>query len=105
MKQLCINIDWFEVFCYEPADFGRPRDYEQMGFRVAIRDYGTRVFKQMFTVIAGGNPWIEVRREPKSIASEGGIMNDGACSIRLVNRSCYEPDAVKTLYTFLASVG
>lgn len=105
MKQLCINIDWFEVFCYEPADFGRPSDYEQMGFRVAIRDYGTRVFKQMFTVIAGGNPWIEVRREPKSVASEGGIMNDGACSIRLVNRSCYEPEAVKTLYTFLASVG
>ena len=105
MKQLCINIDWFEVFCYEPADFGSPESFEKIGFRVAMRDYGTRVYKQMFTVIADGTPWIEVRRQPKSIASEGGIMNDGACSIRLVNRSCYEPDAVKTLYNFLSQLG
>lgn len=105
MKQACINIDWFEVFAYEPADFGRPADFEQIGFRVAMRDYGTRVFKQMFTVIAGGFPWIEVRREPKSVASEGGILHDGACSIRLVNRSCYEPKAVAQLYEFMASVG
>jgi len=105
MNTLCINIDWFEIFCYEPADFGSPESFEKIGFRCAIRDYGTRIYKQMFTVIADGTPWIEVRREPKSVASEGGILNDGACSIRLVNRSCYEPDAVKTLYNFLASLG
>lgn len=105
MKQLCINIDWFEVFCYEPADFGTPEDFEKLGFRVAMRDYGTRIYRQMFTVIADGFPWIEVRREPKSVASEGGILHDGACSIRLVNRTCYEPNAVATLYEFLASIG
>lgn len=105
MKQLCINLDWFEIFTYEPADFGSPESFESIGFRVAMRDYGTRIYRQMFTVIADGTPWIEVRREPKSIASEGGILMDGACSIRLVNRSCYEPLAVKTLYEFLASLG
>lgn len=105
MNKLCINIDWFEIFCYEPADFGDPESFEKIGFRCAIRDYGTRIYKQMFTVMADGTPWIEVRREPKSVASEGGILNDGACSIRLVNRTCYEPDAVKTLYNFLSSLG
>lgn len=105
MNKLCINIDWFEIFCYEPADFGDPESFEKIGFRCAMRDYGTRIYKQMFTVIADGTPWIEVRREPKSVASEGGILNDGACSIRLVNRTCYEPDAVKTLYNFLSSLG
>lgn len=105
MNKLCINIDWFEIFCYEPADFGDPESFEKIGFRCAMRDYGTRIYKQMFTVMADGTPWIEVRREPKSVASEGGILNDGACSIRLVNRTCYEPDAVKTLYNFLSSLG
>ena len=105
MKQLCINIDWFEVFCYEPADFGDPESFEKIGFKIAMRDFGTRIYRQMFTVIAGGYPWIEVRRDPKSVASDGGILMDGACSIRLVNRTCYEPDAVKTLYSFLAGIG
>lgn len=105
MKQLCINIDWFEIFTYEPYDFGTPESFEKLGFRVAVRDYGTRVYKQMFTVIASGNPWIEVRREPKSVVSEGGILRDNACSIRLVNRTCYEPEAIKTLYEFLSSLG
>lgn len=105
MKKVCINIDWFEVFAYEPPFFGAPEDYEKLGFRVAVRDYGTRVYKQMFTVIASGLPWLEVRRLPKSVASEGGILHDGACNIRLVNRSCYEPNAISILYKFLSELG
>lgn len=106
MKQYCINIDWFEIFTYEPSDCNGPEFYEQLGFKVAMREYGTRVFRQMFTLIGSdGHPWLEVRRDPASKKSEGGILDDRACSLRLVNRALYDWNPINDLYNFLSSLG
>lgn len=102
MKRCC-NIDWLEVFCYEPS--GEPRDelyFLNAGYQVKSRGYGTPQYKSMFTVYQQGNvPLLEIRRSPRSLKREGGIFENGACSIRLVNRSCYLPAPVSFLRQFL----
>lgn len=106
MKEYCINLDWFEVFTYEPDDCYGAEFYEQLGFTVARRDYGTRVYKEMFTLIdKSGHPWLEVRRNPASKKSQGGILDDKACSLRLVNRALYDWQPISELYNFLSSLG
>lgn len=105
MKQLCINVDWFEIFTHEPLSITGPEFFEALGFKVAVREYGTRIYKQMFTLIENGEPWIEIRRMPLSDKRQGGIMHPRACSIRLVNKQCYAANALKDLYDFLGALG
>lgn len=102
----CINLDWLEVHAREPI--GQPRDanyYREQGMCVHERDYGTRVYREMF-VIDGtdGLPLLEVRRNP---ASQGlnGIHDDNECHIRLVNRTCYFDNAADAFSQFLTSNG
>lgn len=99
----CVNIDWLEVHAREPI--GYPRDdyyYAQKGYRVQRREYGTRVYRQMFTILAPNEePLLEVRRDP---ASQGlqGIHDPNECHIRLSNRTCYFDNAAQFLMNFLA---
>ena len=59
----CINLDWLEVFCFE---IGEPHDadfFRRAGFVVDEREYGTRIYNQMFTLMGDdGHPLLEVRR-------------------------------------------
>lgn len=102
----CVNLDWLEVHCKEATD--KPRNamyYEYQGWRVDIRPYGTRVYRQMFTLLATNDePVLEIRREP---ASQGlkGIHEFNECHIRLCNRTCYFDNAAIFLKTFLTSNG
>lgn len=106
MNKYCINLDWFEVFTYEPTDCTGPEFYEDLGYVVNVREYGTRVYRQMFTLIdREGHPWIEIRRDPASKKSQGGVLDDKACSIRLVNRTCYDWLPINDLYNFLSNLG
>lgn len=98
----CVNIDWLEVYCQEPL--GQPRDADfflSLGLNVKIRDYGTPNYKQMFTIMDDGQPYIEIRRDPISLKRYGGIFEDGACHIRLANRTCYYRNSVATLAEFI----
>lgn len=102
----CINLDWFEVFTYEPADCTGASWYESLGYKVAVRPYGTRVYNEMFTLIGrDGKPWLEVRRDPASKKSQGGILDDRACSLRLVNSALYDWCPINDLYDFLSGLG
>lgn len=69
----CVNLDWLEVHCLEPV--GIPHDAEyfrRAGLTVDERSYGTRVYRQMFTVHdALGHPFVEVRRDPFSVGVKG----------------------------------
>lgn len=68
----CINLDWLEVSCEESArNFPCNAEYfREQGYFVKEREYGTRVWSQVFTLEdADGHPWIEVRRCPPSGAS------------------------------------
>ena len=103
----CINIDWLEVYAFEPIDVPHTPDYYRAaGFCVTERLYGTRMYEQMFTLEDNeGNAILEVRRQPKSEASCGGFFPINASHLRLVNRQCYRNDAVSFFRAFLEAYG
>lgn len=103
-KKRCVNLDWLEVHVREPIDQPHTADYfRNCGYEVQEREYGTRVYKEMF-VISGsdGLPAIEVRRNP---ASQGlnGIHDYNESHIRVVNRMCYFDDCAKKFENWLKS--
>lgn len=93
----CINLDWLEIFCFE---IGEPHDadyFRRAGFVVDEREYGTRIYNQMFTLMGDdGHPLLEVRRSPKSL-----LMPQHATHLRLVNRSCYFDNAADVMAEFM----
>lgn len=102
----CVNLDWLEVHAREPI--GQPRNaeyYRAKGIWVHEREYGTRVYREMF-VLDGtdGQPLLEIRRNP---ASQGlnGIHDPEECHIRLVNRTCYFDNAADLFQRFLIDNG
>lgn len=103
----CVNIDWLEVYCLEDsALFPLDADYyRKQGYFVQERPYGTRQYKQMFTLVDKyDEPVIEIRRNPVSAEEDSrnkGMFNPYSCHIRLSNRTCYRPDAVAFLNDFL----
>lgn len=101
----CVNIDWLEVHVLECAS-RFPLDAEffmRDGWQVKRRDYGTRVYEQMFTLYdTHDEPFIEIRRQPKSSTDLNGVLSPFSAHIRLTNRYCYFHDCVKLLRDFLA---
>lgn len=102
----CVNLDWLEVHCREP--FSQPRNamyYRHQGYVVHEREYGTRVYREMFTLEGNdGEQLLEVRRDPAS-QGIGGIHDAEECHIRLKNRTCYFDNASILLLTFLQQHG
>lgn len=107
MKERCINFDWIEVYCLEVGDEHTPEWFEEHDFkgRVKRREYGTPQYRQMFTLYNSHFPLIEIRRDPYSIKSAGGIFDPRACHLRLSNRSCYLPDPIQFLINFMKKYG
>lgn len=105
-NQKCINFDWVQVWTYEPTWISSADSFRAMGWIVKERSFGTRIFEDVLTLIdKHGIPFVEVCRRPKSRKSQGGIINDKATSIRLVNQACYSPKAIQDLITFLQDCG
>lgn len=103
----CVNLDWLEVYVLEPISEPRDADYfASLGMAVSVREYGTRVYSQMFTIMGtDGLPLLEVRRAPSSSLTTGGILPVNATHIRLVNRTCYYDDAALKMSAFLETHG
>lgn len=100
----CVNIDWLEVSCEESnAVFPCNADYfRSQGYFVHERDYGTRVWGEVFTIEDNeGHDWIEVRRNPPSGNSEFKGLTEFSCRLRLVNAQCYHKDCVQLLREFM----
>ena len=100
----CCNIDWLEVFASEdPQRYPVDADYFiAKGYAVEQREYGTRVFSQMFTVLDGhGYRFLEIRRAPQSGDSSFTGLNQYSCHLRLTNRACYSNTAVRDLAEFM----
>lgn len=106
----CVNLDWLEVYCEESA-IGYPHDVDfflQKGWNVKQREYGTRIYEEMFTLYGTDDmPLLEIRRKPKSSYGMGGIgiLNPYSCHIRLSNRTCYFNNPVDVLNEFLQRYG
>lgn len=105
-SQRCVNLDWLEVHCFEPSN--DPHDatfFRRAGLEVVEREYGTRVYKEMFTISdRRGNPFVEVRRNPYSQGFQG-VHAAEECHLRLVNAACYYDDAALRLQNFMDAYG
>lgn len=107
MKTRCLNIDWLEVHCLEPSGL-QARDAEFFrlnGWDVREREYGTRVYEQMFTLLQPGTlePLIEIRRLPvgNKSAVRRYVIDPQSCHIRLHNRTCYFASPASLLFDFI----
>lgn len=77
--------------------------FREHGLWVKEREYGTRHYSQMFTIMDEyGEPWIEVRREPQSAGTSFTGFVRESCRLRLVNRQCYFDNCVSKLRDFMA---
>lgn len=103
----CINFDWIEVYCLELGEPHTPEFFEARGFRgnIKVRAYGTPQYRQMFTIYNHHFPLIEIRRDPYSVKSMGGIFNEKATHLRLSNRACYLPDPIGFIKEFMRKYG
>lgn len=100
----CVNIDWLEVYCEESNDeYPCNADYfTRRGYVVREREYGTRVYEEMFYILdRNGNDIIEVRRNPKSGDSSFVGLSPMSTHIRLCNWVCYQSNCVQLLRDFL----
>lgn len=94
------------IHVHEPLGYPRDPDFfVSRGYQVRVRDYGTPQYKQMFTIIQDGYDYIEVRRDPLSRRSDGGILDDDSVHLRLSNRTCYFADAIAQLRLFCVANG
>ena len=100
----CVNLDWLEVYVLEP----RPLDaayFESRGYRVELRAYGTPQYREMITLYHGKKPLMEIRRDPYSLKSQGGIFEDNSVHLRLPNNMCYSEYPVQFLQGFIKTHG
>lgn len=109
MTDRCISLDWLEVYALEDTKrFPCNADYfRKQGIWVDEREYGTRVWKEMFTVCdAFGQPLMEIRRNPASSnLQDKGLFPVEACHLRLPNAVCYGHDPIGFLRDFMATHG
>ena len=94
----CINLDWLEVTALEPITSPRdPEFFQERGLVISVREYGTRVWGEVFTIEGSDHlPFIEVRRAPKSEVIACNVVH-----LRFVNRVCYFPDAARLMAQFM----
>lgn len=103
-KVRCINIDWLEVYCHESNDrYPCNADYfRRQGYLVKEREYGTRVYKEMFEIVNEmGDPLIEIRRNPASGESDFNGLLPCSTHIRLPNWMLYQGNPIEFLRNFL----
>lgn len=99
-----VNIDWLEVYVLESNDrFPCNAEYFiRQGYQVREREYGTRVYKEMFEITDEyGNPLIEVRRNPASGTADFNGLVEQSCHIRLPNWMLYQGNPIQFLTEFL----
>lgn len=98
----CVNLDWLEVSVLEPTAEPHDADYfRSCGWVVIEREYGTKVWGEMFTLEGTDHlPFMEVRRAPKS-----DIILPYVAHLRFVNRVCYFPNAAALMHDFIVQYG
>lgn len=104
----CVNIDWLEIYAFEDNQrYPMNAEYfREHGYIVREREYGTRVYNEMFTIEDKfGQPFVEVRRNPASGSSEFTGLSELSVHLRLVNRACYSDTAIRDLAEFMLMHG
>lgn len=103
-RERLVGIDWLELFVSEePRRSYDPEAFRLRGYDVVEREYGTKTMAQMFTLLdQRGNPFIEVRREPRGVMDNHKQMvyQQGDAYIRLCNLYCYDADPIGLICEF-----
>lgn len=102
-KMLC-NIDWLEVHCIEADYQATCKKFLADGYRVDIKQYGTRVYRQVFDVFtADGVQILHICRDPYSMKGREpkGVLPWGSCHIKVHNAILYMEDPVEAVLEFL----
>lgn len=100
----CVNLDWLEIYCLESNDrYPCNADYfRRQGYYVSEREYGTRQYHEMFTLVdEDNNPLIEIRRNPKSGESDFCGFVPQSCHIRIPNWRLYQKGIIDWLREFI----
>lgn len=103
----CVNIDWLELYCLESLSvYPCNADYfRRLGYLVQEREFGTRQYREMFTLLdQNEEPVLEIRRNPVSATEDSrikGMFDPCSCHMRFANRFCYRDDCVQVLLNFL----
>ena len=103
----CVNIDWLELYCLESLSvYPCNADYfRRLGYWVQEREFGTRQYREMFTLLdQNEEPVLEIRRNPVSATEDSrikGMFDPCSCHMRFANRFCYRDDCVQVLLNFL----
>ena len=101
----CCNLDWLELSC-EETNPTTAKVINNGGYAVKVRDFGTRVFSEMFFVLnSDGNEMFEIRRNPYSKISQGGVIKDNLCHIRVTNWKLYDVRLFEDLRNFILKFG
>lgn len=104
----CVNLDWLEVYAFEDSSrFPCDADYfRREGYFVSERNYGTRSYAQAFCINdEHDEPFIEVRRAPKTVDVKFSGYVKESCNLRLVNRYCYANNPVQLMVDFMLKHG
>ena len=99
------GIDWLEMYVNEcPSVDYSAEGFEQRGWWVQRRDYGTVQMAEMFVLLdKSANPFIEIRRKPRAVGKDGKktVYDQGDSYIRLTNLYCYDYNPMKLMTDFL----
>lgn len=85
-------VDWLEVYCIERKNIDIKSRLEELGYRVEVMPYTTRIYGQILQVYRGQSEQVyTICRLPLSVKSEGsdGILKAGSCHIKLHNHLLY----------------
>lgn len=103
-KKRCVNIDWLEVYVLESNERYpcNAEYYRKQGYLVKERDYGTRVYREMFEIVDQmNNPLIEIRRNPASGTADFHGLTEFSSHIRIPNWMLYQGNPIGFLRDFL----
>lgn len=103
-KKRCVNIDWLEVYVLESNERYpcNAEYYRKQGYLVKERDYGTRVYREMFEIVDEmNNPLIEIRRNPASGTADFHGLTEFSSHIRIPNWMLYQGNPIGFLRDFL----
>ena len=105
-QERCINIDWLEVYALESRDrYPCNAEYfRRKGYNVREREYGTRVYNEMFEILNDNmDPVMEIRRNPASGDSSFSGLVPESVHLRVPNWVLYQKNPIQFMMDFLVS--
>lgn len=90
-----VSADWVEVFAHLDSlslDWLDVDKYYLQDYKACRRAYGTRVYECIYDVSKNETPLMVITCRPLSRKSQGGIMADNMCHVKIENYWLYRDD-------------